>query len=80
MKKIISANEINTDIDEKFESLNSKSFRTIEKILQLKEDMMCQKKLLIEKFDNLNVLNAELHQIQDSINYSVEKVCDKSDI
>ena len=63
VKLILSSNDALSD---KSETLNSKSFRTIEKILQLKEDLQSQQKQLEEKLRDLSSLENTLVSFKSS--------------
>lgn len=47
-------------VDSKVASTSSKTFASIHEILQLKDELSSQKKMLLEKFDSLSSLRDEL--------------------
>lgn len=55
-------------VDSKSALTSSKTFDSINEILQLKEKLSLQKKILLEKFDSLSSLRDELKNSRDSRN------------
>lgn len=63
VKYLLETNEI-VDSGVRIGNESSKSFQTVDKIMRIKEDVLLQRKLLLEGVDNLHSLRVDLKQVE----------------